>query len=288
MKRLAVFVVITLFFISPLAANEGLRIVFPQLASTDSTASLHGDCTILITDDDYVVMIDCGHADTAPALLKVVQELGIKEVDCFIATHQHVDHIGAFTALADALPIAKVYQSTIEYPSAVQQAFVQALDKHAIPRHYVGAMDTIEGNGQLEIAVMWPDKDVTLPSPISNAFGNNNSLVLKVVYQGTSLLLAGDLYTMGERMLMSRYSDGELESTIAKANHHGEATSNQKVWYEAVKPSLVVCTSDGAFDPVIYSRLRMLGLPMLQTAIDGTIVITMGQNQYAVTSHTIK
>lgn len=282
MKRLLILLLYACLCVFSLSAEGELRVVFPRLIATDPASSLHGDATILIADDGFTMMVDCGHPDTAPALLQVLDSLGITHLDCFVATHQHIDHIGAFPTLCDAISISKVYQSPVEYPSEVQQAFVRALHKHAIPRHFVSIGDSIEEHEQIDIDVLWPEREVIMPTVISNSFANNNSLVLKIQYQGTSVMLAGDLYTMGERLVMANYPDGALDCDIAKANHHGESTSNQKAWYVAVSPDLAVCTSDGAFNPAVYARLKMLGIEMLQTAVDGTIVICLGQDGYQI------
>ena len=76
------------------------------------------------------------------------------------------------------------------------------------------------------------------PAEPVNAKGNQASRVLKVVADGGSVLLPGDLEAAGEARLVSR-SPG-LASDVLAAPHHGSNTSSTSPFIEAVAPSWAV------------------------------------------------
>jgi len=268
-----------------LFAGDTLMLIFPQLKSTDLQDSLHGDCAIMVAPTGETLMIDCGHPKTAETVKLILSSFGITQLDGFVATHQHIDHIGAFPSLAESIPIKQIYKSPVEYDSSVRSAFLNAVENQKIPMHTVSAGDTIQLGSEITIEVLWPEKEYTLPNAISNSFVNNHSLVLKVMYGDSSVLFAGDLYTWGERNLLNLYSEEQLDCDITKANHHGKNTSNQRSWMQAVSPNLVICTSDGAVDPTLFARLSGMNIDLLQTAIDGNVIIELTDDkQYTFTT----
>jgi competence protein ComEC len=66
---------------------------------------------------------------------------------------------------------------------------------------------------------------------------NNGSLVLRVAYGGTSLLLEGDAEADGERTMLGGQG---LESTLLKVGHHGSTSSTTPEFLARVSPKRAV------------------------------------------------
>jgi competence protein ComEC len=67
---------------------------------------------------------------------------------------------------------------------------------------------------------------------------NDNSLVLRLTYGHTHILLAGDVEKDGEALMLSRGND--LSADILKVPHHGSRTSSTEAFVKAVHPKYVV------------------------------------------------
>jgi competence protein ComEC len=111
---------------------------------------------------------------------------------------------------------------------------------------------------------------------------NDNSMVLRLVYGSTAVLLAGDVEAVAEAELA--HSGFDLRSDVLKAGHHGSATSSTEAFLTSVHPRHVVY-SVGAHNPFgfpsadVAARARATGAGTWRTdggaisaASDGRIV----------------
>jgi glyoxylase-like metal-dependent hydrolase (beta-lactamase superfamily II) len=53
---------------------------------------------------DKTVLIDVGPASTVPALLKILEDMGIKKLDAILLTHIHIDHAGGIGDFVSRFP----------------------------------------------------------------------------------------------------------------------------------------------------------------------------------------
>ena len=68
---------------------------------------------------------------------------------------------------------------------------------------------------------------------------NDMSLVVKVTYGETSLLLTGDAEKTAEAIMLKNDA-GLLKANVLKLGHHGSSTSSSKAFLDAVSPDIVV------------------------------------------------
>jgi competence protein ComEC len=99
-------------------------------------------------------------------------------------------------------------------------------------------------------------------------------MALKFVYGESSAWFSGDLYVTQERALVSRYGE-ELQSDVAKANHHGGDTSNSLRWIKNLKPGIVVAMHDELDSMTVYKNYLKYGATYHLTLNDGNVKITM-------------
>ena len=88
---------------------------------------------------------------------------------------------------------------------------------------------------------------------------NNNSVVLRLVWDEVSFLLTGDIYEEAEREIL--YRGYKLDSTVLKVAHHGSDTSTSSHFLAAVDPQVAVISvgKDNPFghpDEDTLARLR--------------------------------
>jgi competence protein ComEC len=262
------------------------NLYFLDLEVSPEATDKSGDATILISPDNRVMLLDCGHPESAKQVIAALQALKIEKIDYFVASHPHIDHIGGFAEIARSFPIGKVYRTALEYPTSIYQGFVQAIEEHKIPVEMLSEGDTFMFGNEISVKVFNPSKEITYPKGYpdnSTQFVNNTSMALKFVYGESSAWFSGDLYVTQERTLVSRYGE-ELQSDIAKANHHGGDTSNSLRWIKNLKPVIVVAMHDDLDSMAVYKNYLKYGAKYHLTLNDGTVKITMDDKKnYSVT-----
>jgi len=118
--------------------------------------------------------------------------------------------------------------------------------------------------------VLFPDRDV------SNADSNDASIVGRLSYKDTHVILTGDAPKWIERHLVS-LGGGEIESDILKVGHHGSRTSSEEQFVGFVSPSYAVISAGcdnryGHPHQDVLDTLGRFGIEVRSTCEEGTIL----------------
>jgi len=103
-----------------------------------------------------------------------------------------------------------------------------------------------------------------------------NSVVARLAYGATSILLTGDIEALTEAILLGDGTD--LHSTVLKVAHHGSATSSTPVFLDAVAPRVAVI-SVGAMNPfghphrATLEALQAVGAAVYRTDVHGAVTV---------------
>lgn len=235
-----------------------------------------GDCTLIRTAD-AVILVDAGEAGTADTVVSYLKEKGIKNIDCCIATHPHSDHIGALYRIFEEFSVDTVLLPDIPDEliptTSTYEKFLDGLEnvKNIIP---AGAGDDFDF-GSLNIDVLGPVKEYDDL--------NHMSLVSKVSFGNTSVMLTGDTETPAETdMLKKRNVD--YSADILKVGHHGSKTSTSEKWLKTVNPQFAVvsCGLDNDYGhphKSIVNRLENFGVEYYRTDLEGHILFKSDGNE---------
>jgi competence protein ComEC len=106
---------------------------------------------------------------------------------------------------------------------------------------------------------------------------NNDSLVLRVRYGRSRLLLTGDAEQWLENELIR--SGKTLRSDVLKVAHHGSRSSTGAAFLEAVRPRLAVISTGSLHPPSarVLHRLRARGITYGRTDVDGAVSVGLDQ-----------
>ena len=182
---------------------------------------------------------------------------GIRHIDILAATHAHQDHVGGLRALMDNFHPTEFWTGANPPPALLAQAARQGIlvreRRASDPFPFSGA----------SVQVLAPALDYVPMGP-----GNNDSLVLRVVFGSRSFLLTGDLERAEEQRLLE---SGRLPHTdVLKVGHHGSKTSTTQEFLDAVSPSLAMISvgydnSFGHPHPDVLGRLEARHATILRT-----------------------
>lgn len=256
---------------------------FLQTDTMDDEKS--GDCTILISPDGKVMLVDAGHAESADQVLKALDTLGITRIDYLVASHPHEDHIGGFAAVINAYEIGAVYTSRLVYETSYYLSYMNLIEKMNIPHIYLQEGDSFDFGEQVHVEVFNPQEDIVYYEGYpenSTRFVNDHSLLMKFTFVDSSMLFGGDIYAVHERELVEKYGD-KLQADVLKIPHHGATTSSSKSYRNAIDPQIAVAMHSAIASMDVLEKYKREGAQAFITVIDGGVkVSTTGDGTYEI------
>lgn len=188
-----------------------------------------------------------------------------------INSHPDADHWRGLRHILEALPVGRFYHNGDAYPAAdaatlaATPAWAQGQPLHA---GMVLPLPSLTGNYQLEV----------LHPPAQSTFtGNNNSLILRLTYNGRGLaLLPGDAELPALHYLLASGQDVSAEVLVLP--HHGSRRSLLPEFYDAVAPRLALA-SCGRYNRFgfpslqVQDALHKRGVRLLSTSKLGGVVV---------------
>lgn len=201
-----------------------------------------GDSIFIQAPNGKNMLIDAGgtpswkESDYDPGASVVVpflQANNINKLDCVVATHADGDHIGGLPAVLSAVPAGIVYENGFESGSPEYRRLHAILHEKRIVSSTLKQGMHINLDPSITIDVLSPPKDFYFED------GNNNSVVIRLLYGEVSFLFTADMEFEGEYNILQKYG-GEIQSTILKVGHHGSSTSTSDEFLSYVQPEIAV------------------------------------------------
>ena len=223
-----------------------------------------GDATLIQTPAGQHILID-GGPNGATTLAQIGKRLPFwkRTLDLVILTSPDRERIEGLIPVMERYRVAQVASSSETAQSSAFRRWQELLDaRAALGNFQVTAGYTWHLGSGVDLRVLWPYPD-SVPGP----------LVLQLVYGETQMLIAGDATTLIEDGLVAAHGQ-DLESQVLQLPRHGAQTSGTPAFLQAVSPEIVVITTaaERAY-PSPYALARLMGIPVYQTDIDGTIEV---------------
>lgn len=236
-----------------------------------------GDCS-LIECGDTVILIDGGESEYAGTVNSYLSVKGISEIDCYIFTHPHSDHIGAAPGIMRVNDINQVMMTTfseINIPTTnTYEKLLDAVLEEDCDVLYVSAGESYT-YGDLTL-------DILSPSAQTDEY-NDMSVVVKLTYEDTSFLFTGDATQTVEKEMLNEY---DLNADVLKVGHHGSYTSTSEEFLSEVSPLLAVisCGADNSYGHPhkdVVDLLEEYEVNIRRTDKQGNVVVySNGNNIY--------
>lgn len=191
-----------------------------------------GDCELIITSKGKTILIDGGEKEGI--VLDYLLNMQIKELDYVIVSHFDSDHCYNIIEILKALKVKNLIISRQAKHTDLFDNIIQECLKKKV-NIIIKANQKIEIEKSLTLDFMWPCDDNFISDDL-----NNNSIVVKLEYKEFSILFTGDIEEKAEQMIVRKYPDKMLKSTVLKVAHHGSKTSSTQGFIDEVLPEIVM------------------------------------------------
>jgi competence protein ComEC len=229
-----------------------------------------GDSLLLITPGGKTLLIDGGGFGGGPhqapqdydigeeVVSEVLWSRGIRRLDAVALTHGHSDHMGGLPAVLRNFRPAEFWVGN----NPRFGAYNALLDEAAGLRIRIRSLRAGDAFsfGPTQVNVFAPFRGYQPGAEPTN----NDSLVMRVAYGATSVLLEGDAEAPVEQAMLAEQG---LQSTLLKVGHHGSITSTRPEFLARVQPQWAVI-SCGLHNRYGHPRIEVL--EELQAARIGT------------------
>lgn len=268
---------------------------------------VNGDSILIIAPSGKTVLIDAGDTGKGKAVLDALKRYNVQQLDYFIATHPHPDHIGAADEVLKSTKVSVVIDNgagpsvppslmPTPTPAAPKKAPAKRANRpNTVTKFYEDYKEAVSASGaQYEKALAGKTFDLgdgarfTLLAPTEPFFtkeqmktggneANANSIVVRLDYGGFSMLLPADAEEQTEHRLLTK--DLNLKAKVLKVSHHGSKYASSDDFLKRVQPEIAIVSCGdwnryGHPSQVVLDRLQAANVKLYRTDLQGEITIT--------------
>jgi competence protein ComEC len=236
-----------------------------------------GDAILIESPDGRQMLVDGGEY---PSLLldRIGERLPFwdKTIDLVVATHPDRDHVAGLVDLFESYKVGQVITNGSHEESGTGYfGLVSAAERSETPILGASGGEVIEFGSGVQIEILHAGN---LPGSEED---NDQSIVMRLVYEDFSLLLTGDAGHTAEAALIR---DGKhVQAVVLKAGHHGSNTASGRDFLQAVNPQIVIISGGGEkYDhphEAVLQRITETEAAVWRTDELGTIELISDGNQ---------
>ena len=226
-----------------------------------------GLCTVTEVPGGHYMVYDAGHWNGKHCIKAVRDIVDGEDIDLIVISHSDSDHLGDADDILSEFNVKRIIRTGYQRwdtanwrnlnDKAAEEvkygASVMNLGTHAL---VPGTMIQL-GSATVTLVAGW--NDWPHPGPTASEKRNAISIVVKLEYQGKSVLFTGD--TVGrrksdpvdackdaERSMVDNDANVPLKSDVLIAPHHGGNNGSAKCFVEAVDPQFVIFSAGHKHD----------------------------------------
>ena len=264
MRKILIWILV--FVLLPLSALADLQVYFLDVGQ--------GDSTLVICDGESMI-IDGGPASASEFLYAFIRDtLKLEHMDFVISTHPHEDHVGGISAVLNAVPVDLILSPLTEWNSKKFESMKSLASKQGAPIIVPDEGDTLQlGGATVTVLHCWPQAGTYTTT-------NDTSIVVRIDYGETSIIVTGDAEYTSEYMMID--SGLPLKADVLRVGHHGSYTSTTQEFLEAVGPQFAVISCGKGNDyghPHQVTLNKLAGIELYRTDLQGTVLcVSDGHN----------
>lgn len=228
-----------------------------------------GDSLFIESPTGVQVLVDGGRDKILMREISKVIPWYDRHIDMLVVTNPDRDHYEGFISLLKKYSVDKILEPGTFNPNEAYGVLEKEIVNKNIQKTIAIRGQVIDLGGGAYLQILFPDRDIFGLSP------NDGSIVMKLVYGDTSVMLQGDSTARIEEYLF-KLGTTTLQSTILKVGHHGSRTSSIEKYVGAVSPKWAVISSgkNNSYGHPHKETLETLGklkIPTLNTCNNGRI-----------------
>ncbi len=237
---------------------------------------VNGDSILIFSAGGKTALIDAGDTTKGKSVVEALKRSNVQQIDYFIVTHPHPDHMGGATEVFKAFKVLNVIDNGQE-PSvpadllASQKAAVEKALKQqkasktatkkpvkgpVLTRFYDDYREALAnsgaqyqqaqpgtkidlGNGVL-LTILAPSEPMFTKEHMRTGGNepNANSIVVRLDYGSFSMLLPADAEEQTEHRILTK--DLNIEAKVLKVSHHGSKYASAGDFLARVKPEYAI------------------------------------------------
>jgi competence protein ComEC len=275
---------------------------------------VEGDSILIIAPGGKSVLVDAGDMGKGKVIIDALKRYNVQQLDYFIATHPHPDHIGGADEVMKATKVLNVIDNGLEPDvpeSLASQSKVatpsgkKAVDKKpsnkkldkssAVTKFYDEYKEAVAQSGAhyekaqpgakydlgggARLTVLAPSEPLFSKEQMKTGgnLPNANSVVIRLDYGDFSMLLPGDAEEQTEHRMLTK--DLNLRVKVLKIAHHGSKYATSQDFVDRVRPEVAIISCGewnryGHPSQVVLDRLRAGNVRLYRTDLQGEITIT--------------
>ena len=274
---------------------------------------VNGDSILIISPTGTTVLVDAGETGKGKVILEALQRYKVQQLDYFIATHPHPDHIGAADEVFKGTKVINVIDNGLDptlpggataskptptpppTSTAKQQAAKKVDKRPASVKFFDEYKDAVTqsgakyskaepgtkldlgGGARLTILAPAPPFFTKEQMKAGGNEPNANSIVARLDYGSFSCLLSGDAEEQTEHRLLTK--DLNLNAEVLKISHHGSKYASAADFLGRVKPKVAIISCGewnryGHPAQVVLDRLKAADIKVYRTDLQGEVTIT--------------
>lgn len=250
-----------------------------------------GDCIYIKTPERKHILIDGGGRTEGVGNFDVGEDIvvpfllknGVWHLDLVIMSHAHDDHIGGLISVVRDLKVGAFMEFHPKDISENYQLLKKLVDEKGITCISASGGQRYRIGEKVLLDVLYPPDQSDLVQRIGGDNENNRSLVIRLQYRDTSILLTGDIEQEVEDYLLDIY---DFKVDILKVAHHGSRTSSTEEWIKLLQPKVaVIQVGNNMFGhphPEVEQTLMKQGAKVYRNDRDGAVICSFTNKEWQV------
>jgi competence protein ComEC len=250
----------------------------PKNLEVDFLEVGQGDAILIKTPAGQNILIDGGPDKTVLKRLAENLPWWDKQIDLMILTHPHDDHVSGLIDVLKRYHVKRILYTGVTHTGLNYLAWLKLVRDKKVPLVIIDKQQSVELGQGVKLDILYPDRSL-LGQNLEDL--NQSSLVVKLVYGQSKLLLTSDAGLEVENKLLGE--DVDLSADILKVGHHGSEYATSAEFLAKVRPSLAVIAvgEDNQFGHPslrVIKRLERAGAQVFRTDLNGAVrVVSDGE-----------
>jgi competence protein ComEC len=243
-----------------------------------------GDAALLEFPNGKRMLVDAGPSSQQfdageRTIVPFLKHKGIKKLDYLIITHPHSDHIGGAGSILKSIKVDTLAMASINTENRLLRETLEIAREKNVGIKTIFAGNKIPIDSNARVYILYPRQD-----QCSGKSANNSSVVMKIYYGKSSMLLTGDTENTDEKSIICRYAEF-LSNDILKVGHHGSRTSTSGEFLNIVRPGKAIISVGNRnqfHDPSPFTLKRLMShmVEIERTDRSGAIILENDGNRW--------